>query len=201
MTVRFMSPVLLSTLLLGLLSLSACAHGPREQRGYTPYPYEAYGNDYRVGRSYVQYGQVTAIEPVGGREAGRDGRRGDSYERRYEGREAYGSPDEWRRPSERQGSSGAGAVLGGVIGGVIGNQMGRGDGRTAATMVGVVAGAVLGNEIERQSGRREAGHGAGRYRVWVRLDGAGEQAFDFERLDGLRVGERVRVVDGRLQRY
>lgn len=168
-----------SCLLLGLLSLSACAHGPRDQRGYSQsYPQASqqgyYGGDYRGAQQFVQYGYVRTIEQLGS---------GGRYE------------------SERSGNSGAGAVVGGVLGGVVGNQMGRGEGRAAATVIGAVAGAVIGNEIERQEGRREERRSPARFRVWVRLEGAGEQAFDFERLDGLRVGERVRVVDGRLQRF
>jgi len=177
-----------SCLLFGLLSLSACAHGPRDQRGY-PQPYQQgyYGADYRGAQQFVQYGYVRSIEQLGG---GRESRHDGRYE------------------NERSGSSGAGAVVGGVIGGVIGgvvgNQMGRGEGRAAATVIGAVAGAVIGNEIERQEGRRDERRDErrvqARFRVWVHLEGAGEQAFDFERLDGLRVGERVLVVEGRLQR-
>ncbi|MEJ6001760.1 glycine zipper 2TM domain-containing protein [Paucibacter soli] len=171
------SRLLGSCLVIGLLSLSACAHGPREQRAY---PQGYYGADYRGAQQFVQYGYVRSIEQLV-----------DGRESRHEGRDQH----------ERSGSSGAGAVVGGVIGGVVGNQMGRGEGRAAATVIGAVAGAVIGNEIERQEGRREERRVQVRYRVWVRLEGAGEQAFDFERLDGLRVGERVRVIDGRLQRW
>ena len=104
--------------------------------------------------------------------------------------EAYG------RGGDR-GSSGAGAVAGGVIGGVIGHEMGNRHDRGVTTAIGAVVGAVIGNEIERDGNRG----GGSRYRVWVRLERGGEQAFDFERLDGLRSGDRVRIVDGRLQRY
>lgn len=104
--------------------------------------------------------------------------------------EAYG------RGGDR-GSSGAGAVAGGVIGGVIGHEMGDRRDRGVTTAIGAVVGAVIGNEIERDGNRG----GGTRYRVWVRLERGGEQAFDFERLDGLRSGDRVRIVDGRLQRY
>lgn len=97
----------------------------------------------------------------------------------------------------RRDSSGGGAVVGAVVGGVIGNQMGKGDGRTAATVLGAVGGALVGNEIERQNrGGRAA------YRVTVRLERhGGEMQFELDRLDGLNIGDRVRIDNGRLQRY
>lgn len=99
-------------------------------------------------------------------------------------------------PMQARGEgSGAGALAGGLIGGLIGNQMGKGNGRAAATAIGAVGGAMLGHEIERQNqGERRI------HRVTVRLERRGEQQFDLERLDGLRVGDRVRIDNGRLQR-
>lgn len=178
--------------LLGVsLTLGACAHQQRQSydSGYShggyagSYPaYRDYerGSYERGGYSQVQYGHVRAIEIVG------DGRRGDSR------------------------SSGGGALVGGLIGGLIGNQMGKGDGRAAATVIGAVGGAVIGNEIERQQDREHApryqsGDRDGRrpiYRVLVRLEGhGGEMRFETEHLDGLRVGDRVRVENGRLRRW
>lgn len=172
----------LGLLTLCVLSFSACAHGPREPRGYHgAYPggytggySSVYDADYRASRQqeFVQYGRVRSIEQFGG---------------------------DYRARERRE--NGAGAVVGGLVGGVIGNQVGHGNDRAAATVLGAVAGAVIGNAIERQEVRTDDRRAGLRYRVWVQLEGAGEQAFDFERLDGLRVGERVRVVDGRLQRY
>lgn len=99
---------------------------------------------------------------------------------------------------EGGGSSGGGALIGGVIGGVLGNQVGKGSGRTAATVAGAVGGAVVGNEVERQRGGRY------RYEVLVQMErraGGGEQWFELGQLDGLKVGDRVRIENGRLQRW
>lgn len=96
------------------------------------------------------------------------------------------------------GSSGiAGTAIGGVAGGVLGNQVGGGSGRTAATVVGAVGGALIGNAIERNSA---AGRGADVYRVSVRLDNGGTQAFDYQNAPNVRIGDRVRVEGNQLYR-
>ena len=92
-------------------------------------------------------------------------------------------------------SSGGGAILGAVIGGVLGHQVGGGSGRDAATVVGAVGGAVIGNQVERRNkGDSEI------YRVSVRLDNGRVAQFDYQRIDDLRVGDRVKVQDGQLHR-
>jgi len=88
------------------------------------------------------------------------------------------------------GSTGAGAVLGGIVGGVLGHQVGSGRGNTAATVAGAVGGAVVGNEVEKRRSDDE------RYRVIVQMRDGREAAFEQDSLDGLRVGDRVRVADG-----
>lgn len=95
-------------------------------------------------------------------------------------------------------SSGAGAILGAVVGGALGNQVGSGSGRTAATVAGAVGGAVVGNKIEEN---RNRGAGQVYYQVDVRLDNGDFRTFDYMDLNGLRVGDRVRVQDGQLQRW
>lgn len=92
-------------------------------------------------------------------------------------------------------SSGAGAVVGGIIGGVLGHQVGSGRGNDAATVAGAVGGAVVGNEVER---RRNAGDE--HYRVTVQLRDGREATFTQESLNGLRVGDRVRVDGNQLYR-
>lgn len=89
------------------------------------------------------------------------------------------------------GSTGAGAVLGGIVGGVLGHQVGSGRGNTAATVAGAVGGAVVGNEVEKR--RNE---GDDRYRVIVQLRDGREAAFEQDSPGGLRVGDRVRILDG-----
>lgn len=93
-------------------------------------------------------------------------------------------------------SSGAGALLGAVIGGVVGNQVGSGTGRAVATAAGAVGGAVIGNKIEDR-GRQPSSY----YQVDVRLDNGDFRTFDYADLNGLRVGDRVRVQDNQLQRW
>jgi outer membrane lipoprotein SlyB len=92
--------------------------------------------------------------------------------------------------------SGAGAVIGGVVGGVLGHQVGSGRGNTAATIGGAVAGAAVGNEIEK---RRESGDVG--YRVDVRLDNGALRSVNTDHVGDIRVGDRVRLADGRLSRY
>jgi outer membrane lipoprotein SlyB len=92
-------------------------------------------------------------------------------------------------------TSGAGAVLGAVIGGVLGNQVGSGSGRSAATVVGAVGGAAVGNQVERRNKRDDEV-----YRVSVRLENGRVEQFDYNRIDDLRVGDRVKVQDGQVHR-
>lgn len=109
--------------------------------------------------------------------------------------QAYGRVSQIEVVSSATRSTGAGAVLGAVIGGVLGNQVGGGSGRDLATGVGVIGGAVIGNQIERRNKRDDEV-----YRVHVRLDNGRVVSFDYQRIDDLRVGDRVRIVDGQLHR-
>jgi outer membrane lipoprotein SlyB len=94
-----------------------------------------------------------------------------------------------------QRTTGAGAVLGAVIGGVVGNRFGAGGGRALATGVGVIGGAVAGNAIEGRTRREDE-----LYRVQVRFDNGAMRDFDFERIDDLRVGDRIKFENGQVQR-
>ncbi|HEU4852833.1 MAG TPA: glycine zipper 2TM domain-containing protein [Telluria sp.] len=95
------------------------------------------------------------------------------------------------------GSSGAaGAVVGGVVGGLLGNQVGSGSGRTAATAAGAIAGAMVGKEVqENRAGDRDM------YQVSIRMDNGDYRTVVQDSVYDLRVGNRVRVVDGRAYRY
>jgi outer membrane lipoprotein SlyB len=92
-------------------------------------------------------------------------------------------------------TSGAGAVLGAVLGAVVGHQVGNGTGRDVATGVGAVGGAVIGNSVEK---RNQSENDV--YRVSVRLDDGRIGQFDYQRIDDLRVGDRVKVEGGQLYR-
>jgi outer membrane lipoprotein SlyB len=87
-----------------------------------------------------------------------------------------------------------GTLIGGIAGGVIGHQIGSGRGNTTATIAGAIGGAVVGNEIEKKQGQ------ATRYRITVRLDSGSSLIFEDTRDLNLRVGDRVRIEDGRIDR-
>jgi len=93
-------------------------------------------------------------------------------------------------------TSGGGAVLGAVLGAVIGHQVGSGTGRDVATGVGAVGGAVIGNTVERHNKSDSE-----IYRVSVRLQDRSTAVFDYQRIDDLRVGDRVRIEGGQLVRF
>ena len=95
-------------------------------------------------------------------------------------------------------TSGGGAVVGALVGALAGNQIGSGSGRTAATVAGGVGGAVVGNNIERN---RNGGMGQEMYQVNVRMDNGEYRTVVQDSAYDLRVGNRVRLVDGRVYRY
>ena len=95
-------------------------------------------------------------------------------------------------------TSGGGAIAGAVVGALVGNQVGSGSGRTAATVAGGVGGALVGNNIEKN---RNAGGGAEMYQVNVRMDNGEYRTVVQDSVYDLRVGNRVRLVDGRVYRY
>jgi outer membrane lipoprotein SlyB len=103
--------------------------------------------------------------------------------------ESIGTVEVARRPS------GAGAILGAVIGGVVGNRFGGGGGRALATGAGAIGGAIAGNAIENNS-RRDGEV----FRVQVRFDNGTVRDFDFQRIDDLRTGDRVKLEGGQLHR-
>jgi outer membrane lipoprotein SlyB len=91
---------------------------------------------------------------------------------------------------------GAGAVVGGVVGGVLGHQVGGGTGKDIATAVGVVGGAVVGHQIQKRSQQQPE-----TYRLQVRLENGSYQTVMQDSIEGLRVGDRVRIDNGRAYRY
>jgi outer membrane lipoprotein SlyB len=89
--------------------------------------------------------------------------------------------------------SGAGAVLGAIVGGVVGHQFGSGTGNALTTIGGAVGGAAAGNAIEQRTRRDDEV-----FRVTVRFDDGSVRDFDYQRIDDLRVGDRVKLEDGQL---
>ena len=92
-------------------------------------------------------------------------------------------------------SSGGGAVLGAIIGGVIGHQVGGGTGKALATGAGAVGGAVAGNAIEMHNKRDDE-----IFRVSVRFEDGSIRTYDYQRIDDLRVGDRVKLEGGLIHR-
>ncbi len=98
------------------------------------------------------------------------------------------------REIESQGkASGVGAVGGAVVGGVVGNQVGGGRGRDVMTVLGAVGGALAGNQIEKNVNKTKS------YAITVRLEDGTTRVLHESTLPTWRPGDRVRIVDGRLQ--
>ena len=88
--------------------------------------------------------------------------------------------------------TGLGAVGGAVVGGVLGNQVGSGRGRTAATVVGAGAGAYAGHEIEKHVKSTDT------YNVAVRMNDGTSRTFAYPTEPAFRIGDKVKVVEGKL---
>jgi outer membrane lipoprotein SlyB len=110
----------------------------------------------------------------------------------------YGTIESIQVTNAENRTSGGGAVVGALVGALAGNQIGSGSGRTAATVAGGVGGAVVGNNIERN---RNGGSGQEMYQVNVRMDNGEYRTVVQDSVYDLRVGNRVRLVDGRVYRY
>jgi outer membrane lipoprotein SlyB len=94
-------------------------------------------------------------------------------------------------------TGGGGAIIGGLVGALAGNQIGSGGGRTAATIAGGVGGAVVGNNIEKN----RAGNAPEMYQINIRMENGDTRSVTQDTVGDLRVGNRVRIVDGRAYRY
>lgn len=95
------------------------------------------------------------------------------------------------------GGIGVGAIAGAVVGGVLGNQVGGGSGKTVATVAGAAGGAYVGNEIEKSQRTQTPDS----YRISVRMNNGTYQTVSQASSADLRVGDRVRVYNGTVQRY
>jgi outer membrane lipoprotein SlyB len=91
-------------------------------------------------------------------------------------------------------ASGLGAVGGAVVGGLVGTQIGSGRGTTAATVIGAAGGALAGNEVEKRVKASK------QYAVTVRMDDGSFRTVTFESEPGYSIGDKVKVVDGRIVR-
>jgi len=99
------------------------------------------------------------------------------------------------RAVTQQGEAGlVGPAAGGAVGGLVGSQIGGGSGKTIATIVGAAGGAAIGTEIERR--HKATTH----YVVGVRLNDGTTRRFTYGSAPGVREGDKVKVIDGRLVR-
>lgn len=89
--------------------------------------------------------------------------------------------------------TGAGAVVGGVAGGVLGHQIGEGSGKKLATVFGAAGGAVAGHQVERSA------RATSRWEISVSLDDGSRRTLTSNQPPHWRAGDRVRMIDGRLQ--
>jgi outer membrane lipoprotein SlyB len=90
-------------------------------------------------------------------------------------------------------SNGLGPIVGGIAGALIGNQFGHGNGRTVTTVAGAAGGALLGNTVEKDA--RATKH----WEIVVRLDDGSTRTLTSQVAPFWHGGERVRMVDGKLQ--
>ena len=103
-----------------------------------------------------------------------------------------GTVESIRTVEVREEAGGAGAAAGAPAGSESGEQTGAGGG-TAVTLLGA-GGAIAGNEIEKNVKKRYA------YRVTVRMDDGSFRTISLSSPPTLAVGDKVRVVEGKLVR-
>lgn len=99
------------------------------------------------------------------------------------------------RVIEKEGEgTGLGAVAGGVVGGLLGHQVGGGTGKDLATIAGVAGGAYAGHQVEKKVKKSKS------YEVSVRMDNGQTEIMPFAEQPPYAVGDKVKIVDGILQR-
>lgn len=97
-----------------------------------------------------------------------------------------------REVSDPGDAKGVGAVAGGVLGGVVGNKLGKGKG--LVTIIGAAGGAFAGHQIEKRA--RATKH----WETAVRLDDGSQRTLSSDEQPVWRAGDRVRLVNDKLQR-
>ena len=97
-----------------------------------------------------------------------------------------------REVSDPGDAKGVGAVAGGVLGGVVGNKLGKGKG--LVTIIGAAGGAFAGHQIEKRA--RATKH----WETAVRLDDGSQRTLSSDEQPVWRAGDRVRLVNEKLQR-
>ena len=110
------------------------------------------------------------------------------------GRSRYGYVEAVESLGSGPASPGIGAIGGAVVGGVLGNQVGHGTGGQPRRSA-VRSSAALSDTRRRKPSRGRSGRG---YRFRVRMDDGTYQTFTQEPQENLRVGDRVRIENGRV---
>ncbi|PWB59082.1 MAG: hypothetical protein C3F18_01335 [Nitrosomonadales bacterium] len=99
------------------------------------------------------------------------------------------------RTIEKEGEgTGLGAVAGGVVGGLLGHQIGGGTGKDLATIAGVAGGAYAGHQVEKKVKKAKS------YEVSIRMENGQNEIMPFAEQPPFAVGDKVKIVDGILQR-
>jgi outer membrane lipoprotein SlyB len=96
-----------------------------------------------------------------------------------------------REVQEPGDAKGVGAIAGGVVGGVLGNKLGKGKG--LVTILGAAGGAFAGHQVEKQA-RAEK-----RWEIGLRLEDGSQRTLSSEVEPAWRAGDRVRLVNDKLQ--
>jgi outer membrane lipoprotein SlyB len=96
-----------------------------------------------------------------------------------------------REVKEPGDAKGVGAIAGGVVGGVLGNKLGKGKG--LVTILGAAGGAFAGHQIEKQARADK------RWEIGLRLDDGSQRTLSSETEPAWRTGDRVRLLDDKLQ--
>lgn len=94
-------------------------------------------------------------------------------------------------------SSGGGAIAGGLVGALLGNQIGSGSGRTVATVAGAVGGAMVGNNVEKNRNTSAPDQ----YQIQLRMDNGSVTSVTQNSIGDLRVGSRIQLINGHVDRY
>lgn len=89
--------------------------------------------------------------------------------------------------------TGLGAVAGGVTGALVGSQIGSGRGKVVAEVAGAAGGAYAGHQIEKHVRSHK------RYDVSVRMDDGSTKTVSYETQPAWRGGDKVRVVNDKLE--
>ncbi len=106
---------------------------------------------------------------------------------------ACGVVESVREIKHRGDGSGIGAVGGAVVGGLVGNQFGGGSGKKITTIAGAVGGAFAGHQIEKEVKATKS------YEITVRLDDGSTEVLNTPTASNWQAGDKVKIVEGRIQ--